>query len=229
MNWVLKFLRSSLGQKLIMGLTGLFLILFLVIHLIGNLQLLYTDQGEAFNVYAKFMTTNPLIKFTSYGLYFFILLHAVQGIVLAAYNRAARGADKYAVKVTRTTGTNAFAANNMALLGILIFAFLCIHMGDFWWAMKRDQLALAVYDGEAYQDLYAKVAASFSQWWIVLIYLVGQLALGFHLLHGFQSAFQTLGLNHRKYSGAIQSVGYAYSILIPLGFAIIPVVFFFFK
>lgn len=229
MNWLLKFLRSSVGQKLIMGLTGLFLVLFLVVHLIGNLQLLYPDQGEAFNVYAKFMTTNPLIKFTSYGLYFFILLHAVQGIILAAYNRKARGADKYAVKATRTTGTNAFAASNMALLGILIFAFLSIHMGDFWWAMKQDQLDMVVYDGEAYQNLYTKVLASFKVWWIVLIYLIGQLALGFHLLHGFQSAFQTLGLNHRKYSGAIKTVGYAYSILIPLAFAIIPVVFFFFK
>ncbi|MEL6719508.1 MAG: succinate dehydrogenase, partial [Bacteroidota bacterium] len=78
MSWFTNFLTSSIGKKIIMSLTGLFLISFLVVHLAGNLQLLVNDEGESFNVYAKFMTTNPLIKFISYGLYAGILLHAVQ-------------------------------------------------------------------------------------------------------------------------------------------------------
>ena len=91
MSWVSKFLSSSIGQKVIMSLTGLFLMLFLVVHLIGNLQLLKADNGEAFNTYAFFMTHNPLIKTVSYSLYAFILWHAIQGLRLWLNNRAARG------------------------------------------------------------------------------------------------------------------------------------------
>lgn len=91
MGWFTKFLTSSIGQKLIMSLTGLFLILFLLVHLAGNLQLLHDDQGEAFNKYAKFMTTFTPIKVVSYLLYAFIILHAIQGLVLARTNSLARG------------------------------------------------------------------------------------------------------------------------------------------
>lgn len=230
MNWFTKFLTSSLGQKLIMSLTGLFLILFLVVHLGGNLQLLVDDGGEAFNKYTKKMTTSPLIKTISYGLYFFILLHAVQGLLLWAKNRAARGM-QYAVKVTRATQTNAFAAKNMAMLGILILVFLGIHMGDFWLKMKMHQVSYVTYPGsdESYADLYERVMISFKEPWIVIVYLISMIGLAFHLLHGFQSAFQTLGINHEKYTPFIKWVGRIYAIIIPLGFAIIPIYYFFFK
>ncbi len=121
MNWFTQFLTSSIGQKLVMALTGLFRVLFLVIHLAGNLQLLYEDNGEAFNIYAKFMTTNPLISTISWGLYASILLHAIQGLMLAYKNRKARGAVRYAVKTSKNIG---FASSNMALLGSLFFVFL---------------------------------------------------------------------------------------------------------
>ncbi|MBR9922435.1 MAG: succinate dehydrogenase cytochrome b subunit [Bacteroidetes bacterium] len=227
MNWFTKFLTSSIGQKLIMSLTGLFLILFLVVHLAGNLQLLFSDGGEAFNTYAYKMTHNPIIKTISYGLYALILVHAVQGIALARRNRAARGSNRYAVKVTQATNTSSFAANNMALLGILVLAFLFLHMGDFWWAMKMKNLPMETYEGNSYQDLYVKVYLSYKELWVVIAYLVGLVALAIHLWHGFQSAFQTLGLNHRKYSPAIRLVGKLYAILIPVAFAIIPIYFYF--
>ena len=221
MKWLLTFLTSSIGRKLLMALTGIFLITFLPVHLIGNLQLLKSDGGEAFNSYAYFMTHNPLIKFVSYGLYFFILLHTVQGLMLAFYNRKAKSR-RYDVK----TGANgSWASKNMALLGTLIFAFLCIHMGDFWLKMKLDQLnyvAVEAYDFEV-KDLYARVHLAFDQLWVVIVYLVGLVVLAFHLLHGFSSAFQTLGLRHKKYTPLIQGMGVLYSILIPLGFAIIPI------
>ncbi|HKK79979.1 MAG TPA: hypothetical protein VJ933_10135, partial [Phaeodactylibacter sp.] len=121
MNWFTNFLTSSIGQKVVMSLTGLFLIVFLVVHLTGNLQLLADDGGKAFNLYAEFMTTNPLIKTVSYLLYAGILLHAFQGWAIWRKNRKARGPHHYAVKVNRVAGTNGFAASNMAWLGTIIF------------------------------------------------------------------------------------------------------------
>jgi len=189
--------------------------------------LLLADGGQAFNEYAKFMTTNPLIKTTSYGLYFFILLHAVQGLVIWAKNKSARG-QKYAVKKTRAVGTNATASSNMALLGTIVLVFLFLHMGDFWWAMKTSSnFPTETYDGTVYQDLYAKVYISFKKPWIVVAYLIGLIGLAFHLLHGFQSAFQTLGINHSKYTPMIKGLGWIISILIPIGFAVMPLYFFF--
>lgn len=224
MSWVSKFLTSSIGRKLVMSLTGLFLILFLVVHLGGNLQLLFDDGGSAFNAYAYSMTHNPLIIVISWGNYFFILLHAIQGILLAIKNKKAKG-NAYAVG---TNQTSTWASKNMALLGILIFAFLSIHMGDFWYKMKfTDELAMVSVEGLDFQvrDLYARVTTSFSIWWLVLIYLIGLAALSFHLWHGFQSAFQTLGINHKKYTPFIKLLGKLYSIVIPLGFATIPILY----
>jgi len=111
MGWLLRFLNSSIGQKITMSLTGLFLMLFLVVHLAGNLQLLHDDGGEAFNAYSYFMTHNPLIKVISYANYFFILYHAYRGISLWLQNRAARGKTKYAAQYTRQ---REIASRNMA-------------------------------------------------------------------------------------------------------------------
>lgn len=228
MNWFTKFLTSSIGQKLVMSLTGLFLISFLVVHLAGNLQLLSSEGGEAFNTYAKFMTGNPIIKTISYGLYAMILLHAFQGLALWWKNRQARGSVKYAVKVTRAAeGVSGSAAKQMAILGTLILAFLFIHMGDFWWAMKREAVPMTVCGGEPCQDLYIKVYSSFKQWWVVAAYMVGMIALAFHLRHGFWSAFQTLGLNHPRWTPLIKATAWVIAIALPLAYAIIPLYMFF--
>ena len=135
MSWFTKFLSSSIGQKAIMALTGLFLMLFLVVHLIGNLQLLKDDGGEAFNTYGYFMTHNLLIKIVSYSLYAFILWHAVQGLRLWMNNKAARGNTRYAV--THTRGSER-SARNMAWFGIIILVFIILHMYQFWWKMKME-------------------------------------------------------------------------------------------
>jgi succinate dehydrogenase / fumarate reductase cytochrome b subunit len=221
MNWLTRLLTSSLGQKLIMSLTGLFLILFLIVHLTGNLQLLADDGGKSFNIYAAFMSHNPFIRFISIGLYAFIILHSIQGIYLWRSNRLAKGTLYKSGKVAGAT----WASKNMALLGILIFAFLCLHMGDFWFKMRfTDQLAMVIYPGhhEAVQDIYSRVNIAFQQPWLVIIYITGTIALGIHLAHGFQSAFQTLGWNHKKYTPLIKWLGWLYAILVPSGFAVIP-------
>lgn len=204
-----------------MSLTGLFLILFLVVHLAGNLQLLYNDGGEAFNSYAYQMTNNPLIQMISIGNYVFILLHTVQGILLWWKNRKAKG-----VKASVKTRANAsMASKNMALLGTLILAFLLIHVGDFWLKMKRKVLTTVESESLGHEvfNLYERVQAAYSNELVVVVYLVGLVVLSLHLSHGFQSAFQTLGLNHKKYTPTINTLGKIISILVPLGFALIPI------
>jgi len=225
MKWIINFFTSSIGRKLIMSLTGLFLILFLVVHLAGNLQLLKGDGGVSFNAYAYFMTTNPLISTIAWGNYFFIALHAIMGIVIWAKNKAAKGST-YSV---RSNAKVSWASKNMALLGTLILAFILIHMGDFWWKMKMDTVPYITIEGMDHQvkDLYSKVSHTFSNPWMVAAYLVGLLTLSFHLWHGFQSAFQTLGLNHPKYSPIIKGLGKLFAVIVPLGYAVIPLYYFF--
>ena len=226
MNWLVRLFTSSLGQKYTMSLTGLFLISFLIVHLTGNLQLLANDGGESFNIYAAFMSHNFIIRFISIGLYTFIILHAIQGIILWSKNRKAKG-------IGYQTGKPAGAswqAKNMALLGILIFAFLCFHMGDFWWKMRfTDSLPLVSYPGhlEPVEDIYTRVYVAFRQPLVILIYVVGVIALAFHLIHGFQSAFQSLGLNHKKYFPFIRGFGTVFTLILCAGFALIPLYIFF--
>ncbi|MCB9353434.1 MAG: succinate dehydrogenase cytochrome b subunit [Lewinellaceae bacterium] len=226
MSWFTRFLSSSIGQKVVMSLTGLFLMLFLIVHLVGNLQLLNDDGGEAFNTYAFFMTHNPLIKVVSYTLYAFILWHAVQGIRLWLGNRAARGNERYAVSHTRSTERS---ARNMAWLGIVIFVFILLHMWQFWLQMKMGALPpveVAAYDHPV-QNLYLPVAEAFKNPFYVAFYTISMVVIAFHLWHGFWSSFQTLGINHPRYTSLIRGIGYLYSIGIPAGFALIPLWFYF--
>lgn len=231
LNWFTRFLTSSIGQKLIMALTGLFLITFLIVHLAGNFLLLQSDGGQAFNEYAYFMTHNPLIKTVSYGLYAFILLHSIQGIVLWLRNKKARGSEGYAVKRNRVAGDNSRVSSvYMGSLGTVILIFILIHMYQFWLQMKLGNTEMVAYDGgEAIKDLYTLVVAVFENPLFVAFYVGSMIFIAFHLWHGFQSAFQTLGLNHPKYTPLIKAVGKLYSVLVPLGFASIPLYMYFFK
>jgi succinate dehydrogenase / fumarate reductase, cytochrome b subunit len=146
---------------------------------------------------------------------------------LAFANRKAKG-QSYAVS-TRAPGVT-WASSNMALLGTLILAFLIIHMAQFWGQMHFGDIATKAYadfqNGEPIKDLYTLVADAFTNPLIIVVYVIGQIVLAFHLWHGFQSAFQTLGVNHPKYSPFIKAIGKAYAILVPFGFAIIPVIFY---
>lgn len=228
MSWFTKFLSSSIGQKVIMSLTGIFLMLFLVVHLLGNLQLLKDDGGEAFNTYAFFMTHNMLIKIISYSLYAFILWHAVQGIRLWLNNRAARGNVRYAVNHTRSSERS---ARNMAWFGIIIFVFIILHMYQFWLQMKMGVLPpvdVAAYDHPV-ANLYIPVKEAFQNGGYVLFYVISMVIIGLHLWHGFWSSFQTIGINHPRYNGLIKAIGYIYSIGIPAGFALIPLWMYFTK
>jgi succinate dehydrogenase / fumarate reductase cytochrome b subunit len=202
-----------------MALTGLFLVLFLVVHLIGNLQLLKNDNGEAFNVYAKFMTSNPLIVTISFVNYACILIHIIWALLLTIRNRNARGAQGYAV----IKNSSPWTSRNMGILGTFILIFLVIHLRGFWYQMHWGGIPTVNYDGVEVKNLYATVESAYAQGWYVGVYVFSMLILAFHLWHGFASAFQTLGLNHLKYNGAIAFVGKAFAIIVPGLFALIPI------
>lgn len=224
MSWVTKTLKSTLGRKLIMALTGLFLILFLTGHVSGNLLLFKGDGGESFNMYAKFMTTNPAVKLLSYLTYLSVIGHVIYSIALAQLNKSARPIG-YAESKASTNST--WASRNMGVLGTIILLFLAGHMYSFWYQMHWGEIPLVNYGGEEYKDLYSVVQVAFQQSWMVGLYVVAMGFLGFHLSHGFASAFQTLGLNHVKYSPAIKAIGSFYCIVVPALFASMPLYIYF--
>lgn len=209
-----KFLQSSIGNKFLVATTGLFLILFLVIHLLGNLLLLINDgEGEMFNAYSEIMGSNFFISVIAWVLYLSIIAHTIKGVAITIKNRRARGNVKYAVK----SGSNtSFASRNMMLLGSLVFFFIAIHMGQFWYQFKFTDLA-------EQSSHFEIVHTTFQIPWVVIVYVLGCIALGWHLSHGFQSAFQTLGLRKGKYTQVIKGIGMAFAIVVPLLFAIIPI------
>ena len=213
-------IKSSLAKKYWMSATGLFLCLFLIGHLAGNLQFLLPAEEAllTFNKYAKFMTTNPFVKVLSYLTYFSILFHAVDGILLVMQNKRARPV-QYAYNKPNVNST--WASRNMGLLGAVVLFFIIVHMRSFWYEMHFGSIAL---DVNGNKDLYTITAAAFQELWYVVMYVLCMIAIAFHLSHGFASAFQSIGANHAKYSPIIKKVGAAFGILIPLAFAIIPIV-----
>ncbi|MEX2511302.1 MAG: succinate dehydrogenase cytochrome b subunit [Cyclobacteriaceae bacterium] len=220
MSWVSKTLNSTLGKKLLMALTGLFLILFLVVHLAGNLQLLIPDEGKAFNIYAETMATNPLIRVVSILNFSFILLHVIYSIILTRHNKKSRPIN-YAV--TKPSENSTWSSRNMGILGTLIFIFLLVHLRSFWYELKFGEVPFATYDGVTYKDGYTIVAEAYQSILYVIFYVVSMGFLAFHLSHGFASAFQTLGINHTKYTPFIQKLGLGFAIIVPALFALIPI------
>lgn len=231
-------IKSSLAKKYWMGATGLFLCLFLVGHLAGNLQLFMTGpEGQLqFNEYAKFMTTNPAVKLLSYLTYISIIFHAIDGLVLTIQNRKARPV-KYAYK--NDAANSMWSSRNMGILGTVILVFIVTHMTNFWARMHFDEslpMQTMGPDGKALEeplkDLHTIVMDFFNpavnDWALIMtaVYVIAMIALAFHLMHGFASGFQSLGVNHKKYNPVIMGVGKAFAIIVPLLFAIIPVYLF---
>lgn len=216
-------LGSSLAKKYWMAATGLFLCLFLLGHLAGNLQLFI--PGEAgklqFNAYAVFMTTNPAVMVLSYLTYISILFHAVDGLLLTLANRKARPVGYAMYSPSRSSH---WTARNMGILGTVILAFIVIHMAMFWWKYKFGEIPL---DSAGNKDLHQVVIKAFSAdgfgMWYTLGYTLAMLAIAFHLWHGVKSAFSSLGLKTPKVERAIQLAGYSFAVLVPLLFASIPI------
>lgn len=208
------FLSSSIGKKVIMSLTGLFLISFLVVHVSINACIFVNDGGELFNKAAYFMSHNIVIRIMEIGLFLGLILHVVQAYILTAKNNAARPV-KYAM--ANGAANSRWYSRSMAILGTLLLMFLIVHLGNFWVPTKK-----AVFAHEEH-NTFESMKAVFSQWYFVALYVLGVISLAYHLLHGFSSAFQTLGINHKKYTPMIKFLGAAFSIIVPLIFALMPV------
>jgi succinate dehydrogenase / fumarate reductase cytochrome b subunit len=211
-------LSSSIGKKLIMGITGLFLITFLIVHCFLNSLIFVNDGGLTFNTGAHFMASNWIIRSMEIVLFAGLLLHIYQGYNLAAQNQSARPV-KYAV--TDGKANSKWYSRSMGLLGTLLLIFLIVHISKFWVVSRFTGIPTT--DANGQEDLFAVMVETFKNPWIVLLYVLAMISLAYHLLHGFASAFQTLGWNHKKYTPVIKAVGVWYSIIISLLFAAMPI------
>jgi succinate dehydrogenase / fumarate reductase cytochrome b subunit len=213
-----KFSKSTIGKKIIMGLTGLFLISFLVVHVTLNSFIFFNDGGVSFNAGAEFMAHNPIVRILEIGLFAGLIAHIYMALILTLKNNKARPV-KYAV--TNGNANSKWYSRSMGILGSLLLMFLVVHLANFWIPTKQ-----ALFANEMH-DTFAGLKEVFSKWYFVAIYLVGIISLCYHLLHGFKSAFQSLGINHRKYNRPIAILGAAFSYIVCALFAAMPLTMFF--
>lgn len=216
------FLTSSIGKKFVMGITGLFLISFLVVHCFVNSLIFVNDGGETFDLGCEFMGTNWIIRAMEIVLFGGLLLHIFQALILTLQNNKARAVG---YSVTNGNANSKWYSRSMGLLGTLLLMFLIIHLSHFWVLSRfTDELAHTKEHALPGQEtMFDEMKEVFSQLWVVIVYCLGMVSLGYHLLHGFQSAFQTLGLNHKKYTPLIKTCGMLFSIIVPLIFAAMPI------
>ncbi len=220
MGWFLKFTTSSIGKKVTMAVTGSFLIIFLIIHLIGNITLFFGP--EAFNGYvAALDVVKPLIRVIEVVLLAAFILHIYNGTRLWLENKRARGTT---YKINGSSENSNLFSRTMFLTGSIVFIFLVSHLATFFWRFN-------FYDPMGYANnhqYFQIVVHFFSYWWYSLFYVIAMVLLGFHLYHGFQSAFQTFGWNNKKYFPLVEKIGAAYALIMATGFASMPIYFFFF-
>ncbi len=201
---------------------GLFLITFLFVHLGINLLVLLPDTS-AFNIAAHFMSTNPIIKVFEVVLFSGFIIHIIYGLILQIQNWMARP-NRY--KIEGWSHSSPFS-KFMIHTAIIIFIFLVIHLADFYFKAKFGHLEEIIINGEPYHDMAALVLAKFKIIGFVIGYIFIFIILGFHLHHGFQSAFQSFGLNNKTYTPIIKNVGTFIAFILAIGYIIIPVVIYF--
>ena len=211
----LRMFYSSVGRKLVMAMTGLFLCFFLLEHLYGNLLLYKMDGGKSFNEYGEFLVGNILIRTVEFALFGGIILHIIDGLYLTYANKKARPV-RYAVNQQSKNST--WFSRNMGLTGSVIFIFLVVHLRTFF--VPHRLLG-------AESSMAHDVATAFQSGIYASLYVAAMLLLGAHLNHGFQSAFQTMGWNNHKYANVIKTAGTVYALLIAIGFSSFPIFFHF--
>jgi len=213
------YFSSKIFQKALAALSGGFLVIFLLGHLVGNLQLFIPGElgQKQFNSYALFMTTNPAVIALSYLTYTSIILHSILTLYLVLRSRSARSV-RY--QVSSGSSNSSWSSRNMAFLGTMLLIFLIIHLRSFWYEMHFGDIGL---DKWGNKDLYTVTVSAFQNTLYTAFYVLSMLMLSFHLSHGVSSAFQTLGLSTSKYEKIINFVGKSIAVLIPLIFASIPI------
>lgn len=205
-----------------MALTGLFLCFFLLIHFLGNTQLFLApaEARENFNAYSSFLTGNALVKLVSYVLYLSIILHAVYALIITIKNKKSGGSYQ---KDGRGRASKWYS-RSMGILGLIVLLFLVLHFQNFWYVYKFGSIGL---DPWGHKDLYTVVVTAFQEGWLVAIYVIAMVALCYHLIHGISSGIRTLGLFHPKFVRWVNAFAVAYSIIICLGFALMPIYIYF--
>ena len=225
MSWFSDFLTSSVGRKFVMAFTGVFLITFLIVHCAINSTVFFNDGGETFNIAAHFMGTNLLIRTAEIGLFAGLFLHIIQGLLIWRDNSKRRSV-KYAVEAGNATSK--WYSRSMGILGTLILLFLIMHIRHFWVPSRITGLEeVTLSDGDTVHNLYIEMITVFQTWWVVVLYVLGVISLGYHLIHGFRSAFHTLGLNYPKYDALLRAVGLWFSIIVCTLFALMPITMYF--
>ena len=216
---MISYFNSTIFRKTLAGLSGFFLVLFLLGHLLGNLQLFIPgeDGQKQFNEYALFMTTNPAVKILSALTYSSIILHTVLTLFLVFQSSNARD-----VKYLQSSGNanSTWGSKNMAVLGTLILVFIVIHMKSFWYEMHFGVIGL---DPWGNKDLHTVTVTAFNELWYVLFYVLSMVVLAIHLKHGVESVFQTLGIKTRRYVSLIHKAAYGFALIVPAAFASIPI------
>ncbi len=218
-NWFIRALSTSVGQKLVMGATGLLLCGFLTVHLAGNLLLF--QGAEHYNKYAHKLHENELLPVAEAGLLVLFVLHIILAFTTTRGNTAARPVGYREKQSKLTVGLLIQPHNYMFLTGVLVLGFLLLHLSDM--RLAEWKMRLPFPDGITPADhalLVLKDPIS------ATVYILGSLVLGFHLAHGFQSAFKSLGLNHPKYTPYIEKFGILFAIAIGIGFATLPAYFY---
>ena len=210
MTWLINTLGSSIGKKLLMAITGLCFCGFLAVHLAGN-PTIY-NGGHAFNTYAeKLHSLGALLTIAELGLFLLALVHIAMGLLLFLENRRARPIT-YVVK--KNTGSQTFGATTMPYTGLLVLAFVIMHLINFSFVDKTGT------------SIFEIVQAKFSNPLYVFVYIIAMIVVAYHISHGFWSAFQTVGANHPRYLPFIRSVGLGFSIIIGIGFGLLPIYIF---
>ena len=228
MQNLLSLIWSSVGKKLINALTGLALVLFIIVHLIGNLKLLYGDPGP-FNHYAHFYEALGVFLYVvELGLVAVFLFHALMGAAVWLDKRRAR---PVAYKKEANAGgpsKKTWSSKNMIITGLVLFVFTIIHLKHFkYGAGVAEGYIFTTESGDQVRDLYRLVIEGFSNIYVVIAYTVAMILLGFHLRHGFWSAFQSLGVQHPRLVPLIYTVGIIVAILLAVGFVFLPVYIYF--
>ena len=217
MNKLVAFYNSSIGKKVTMSLTGLFLCIFLVEHLVGNLLLFKNDGGKMYQAYTEFLVGNVVIRTIEIVLFASLVGHALSGVSVWFLNKRSRP-QKY--DVYRLKDNTPLASRITMLTGSIVFLFLVIHLRTFFVGSR--------FAAEE-PNMYEMIRTAFASPSYSIFYVVALAFLAYHLKHGFQSAFQTLGLNNKKYTWLINAVAVIFWLLIPIGFASLPVYFLWFK
>ena len=214
---------SSIGKKLLMSLAGIFLVVFLLVHMGINLLVIIFDDPMVYNKAAHFMSTNILIKIFEIVLFGGLLLHMIYALILQIQNWIARPRRYVKANYSNTS----FFSKFMIHTAVIILVFLVIHFVDFYFKAKFGHGEEILVDGVLYHDFATEIIDKFKMLPFVIFYIAAFIFLGFHLIHGFQSAFKTLGLEHKRVTPVIQVVSIIYTVTVVGGYSLIPLLIYF--